>query len=376
MATREDPAVRASLEPFLHGFDEPEGSAVKARDAFYRPEAKADAGPQEGTGLRHIVVCLDRSSAGEAALPFGFALACTGHARITLLHVLRPDRERNAGALEWEISRIEARQYLEGLRTRVEEKGFDARTAVVQGDPSQQIVQFAWETHADLIVLASHGERGGNEWALGSTALKVLARSQTSVLIVPRGFLEYTDERSIRLRRIMVALDASVRSECVLPTAERLAQHHGAELVLAHVVPRPELTLPAPATEEDIELADRLHRRNHRVAENYLAQLSARLAGRGIRVNTILESRGHGARTLRRISEREEIDLMILSAHGSAGGSDRLHGSVMQHLASDPTTPLLILQDLARDEIRRLTETRFIRKAPRQVTIPKSENRR
>jgi nucleotide-binding universal stress UspA family protein len=386
MATREDPAVREGTEPSLHGFSgqglsrqefspQSEGASTAEHPPLSTRPAKAEEPSPPGTGLRHIVVCLDRSSAGEAALPFGFALAGTSNAQVTLLHVLRPDPDKTTGALEWEISRIEARQYLEGIRAQAQKDGFDARTAVVQGDPAQQIVQFAWETHADLVVLASHGKRGENDWALGGTALKILTRSQTSALIVPRGGREYTEEPSIRFRRIMAALDCSVRSECVLPTAERLAQNHGAELVLTHVVPKPELTLPAPATEDDIEMVDRLHRRNRRVAERYLSQLSARLAGRGFRVNLILESRDSGARALERIAEREEIDLMVLSAHGNAGSPDRLYGSVIQHLLSDPSTPLLILQDLARDEIRRLTETRFVRKAPRQVTIPRSENR-
>ncbi len=376
MATKEDPAVQDGLEPLLSGFAD-----HRAKERTKPPSHIEDAPdpPETRSGLRHIVVCLDRSAPGEAALPFAYALARTMEARITLLHVLDPGhtvvgQPVPAGALDWEFSRIEARQYLEEIRAGAERDDFDVRTALVQGSAAQQIVQFAWETRADLVVLASHGERGLDQWNLGSTAQKVVSYCSTSVLAVPCEFSRHA-KGTIRFRKIMAALDGSLRSECALPTAERLALDHGAELVLSHVVPKPELTLPAPPTEEDFELVNALHRRNRRVAEQYLSRLSSRLAGRGIRVGTVLEERGETSRTLKRVSEREEIDLTILSAHGSAGSSERLHGSVIQHLVADLATPLLVLQDLPREDLRRLTETRFVRTAPRPTTAPSTETR-
>ena len=61
--------------------------------------------------------------------------------------------------------------------------------------------------------------------------------------------------------------------------ASTLARSHEAQIVLAHVVRRPEMPRQTPPTDEDIELADRMVERNQAEAVQYLDQLRSHLPG-------------------------------------------------------------------------------------------------
>src|SRR5689334_15992346 len=71
--------------------------------------------PRDG-GIRHVLVCLDRSALAEASLSHARFVADAFNAKMTLLHVLAsPEGEQppsRPDALEWELTRREAQQYL------------------------------------------------------------------------------------------------------------------------------------------------------------------------------------------------------------------------------------------------------------------------
>jgi nucleotide-binding universal stress UspA family protein len=52
------------------------------------------------------------------------------------------------------------------------------------------------------------------------------------------------------------------------------------------------------------------------------------------------------ASTLQNLSEQEQIDLLILSAHGYSGEAKWPYGGVTNRFITDGTVPLLIVQDL------------------------------
>jgi nucleotide-binding universal stress UspA family protein len=57
------------------------------------------------------------------------------------------------------------------------------------------------------------------------------------------------------------------------------------------------------------------------------------------------------AASLHGVVEDEEVDLVALSAHGYSGRAKWPYGSVALNFIAYGTTPLLIVQDLSRDEL-------------------------
>jgi nucleotide-binding universal stress UspA family protein len=156
------------------------------------------------------------------------------------------------------------------------------------------------------------------------------------------------DLTGLRYRRLLVPLDCSQRAEYVLPLAATLARHHESQLVLAHIVPKPEMPRRAPLSREDIDLANKVTERNRQEATRYLDQLKSRLS---VDARIVLMVSDNVAASLHELVEREEIDLVLLSAHGYSGGAKWPYGSVTVSFIAYGTTPLLILQDLPPDEV-------------------------
>jgi len=62
--------------------------------------------------------------------------------------------------------------------------GVGVKTAVVLGRPFVEIIQYAREMPADLIVIATHGHSGLKQMLLGGTAEKVVRKAPCPVLTI------------------------------------------------------------------------------------------------------------------------------------------------------------------------------------------------
>jgi nucleotide-binding universal stress UspA family protein len=303
-----------------------------------------------GLSLRHVLVPLDGSSLAECALPWAVAVAQAFAARITLLRVLeRPDLSSSTShhhdAVDLEIRRVEASSQLASIDRDLKARHLTSAIEVRQGRPAEQIVTFAGAHQVDLVVLSTHGEGGLSGWALSSTAAMVVARTRTSVLIVPARIAEGRRIGEIRLRRILVPLDCSPRAECVLPLATALARAHDAELILAHVVPTPEMPRRLPASAEDLAVASRVTERNRLEGGQYLDELRVRL-DRDVQVKTRLVVSSRRARAIRAMADEADVDLVMMAAHGRTGDATERYGSVAARLLEESGRPTIVVQDL------------------------------
>jgi nucleotide-binding universal stress UspA family protein len=100
--------------------------------------------------------------------------------------------------------------------------------------------------------------------------------------------------------------------------------------------------------QDDVELADRLTERNRIEADRYLAQLRSRLSS-DVRIHLLVGV--CPAAVLHELVVEEEVDLVLLSAHGYSGNTRWPYGSVALNFIAYGTTPLLIMQDLSQDEV-------------------------
>ncbi len=302
----------------------------------------------------HILVPLDGSSLAECVLSHTVAVAQAFRSRVTLLRVLErtptPSRTWSVNPLDWQIRKAEARAYLDGLTARLQEAGLQTENALLEGQAAERIIEFAHGHDINLIILSSHGRSGLSGWNISSVVQKIILRAYTPVMIVRAYQPIVSDLTGLRYRRLLVPLDCSQRAECVLPLATALARFHGSQLLLAHVVSRPEMPRRAPPSQEDIELTNQITERNRLEATRYLQQLQSRLSSD---VQTHLLVSDNAAATLHELVPQENVDLVVLSAHGYSGVLKWPYGSVAVSFIAYGTTPLLIVQDLSQDELER-----------------------
>jgi len=133
--------------------------------------------------MEKIMVPVDFSPSGEAALRYASSLARDSGATIILAHVEEPPMaygagEFYAGAADAETSDEVARR-LEAIVPADPAVPYTHR--LLTGEPAHQIVTLAEEEHVDLIVMGTHGRTGLMRLLMGSVAESVVRLSPCPV---------------------------------------------------------------------------------------------------------------------------------------------------------------------------------------------------
>ena len=143
--------------------------------------------------VKRILVPLDGSLIGAAAIPFTEELAHAMNAEIVLLHSVQPVSVvatlAEVGtslpeAAVASVKREEAAAYLDSIKNELGTKRLKASTVVCDGSPAEQIIDYARTNAIDLIAMSSHGRTGIGRWVFGSVTDKVLHAGDLPVLVV------------------------------------------------------------------------------------------------------------------------------------------------------------------------------------------------
>jgi nucleotide-binding universal stress UspA family protein len=302
--------------------------------------------------FQRILLPLDGSVLAECVLPHAAALARAYDSELFLLRVQDSSaaitRPRPVDPLDWQIRKAEAETYLQEIAGRLKNLGLNVQYDLLEGRAAESIITYAHNQDSDLILMSSHGQSGLSPWNVSSVVQQVILRAKRSVMIVRAYEPVVEDMASFCYRRILLALDGSQRAESVLPTAESLARANESQIVIAHVVRRPEIIRRTPPSQEELDLAAQLTERNREEMSRYLTELQARL---DVRVETRILVSDKLTGTLHTLVEDEDVDLVILSAHGYSGESRFPFGGVVISFIDYGITPLLIIQDLSENYI-------------------------
>ncbi|NQU42242.1 universal stress protein [bacterium] len=303
--------------------------------------------------MDRILLPLDRSSLAECVLPHALGIAKVFNSRVFLLVVLDSQevdsRTGPVDPLGWRISRAEGEAYLDKVAERLRAQGVQVDYAILEGYAAERTIDHAKEKDIDLIIMSSHGGTGLSQWNLSSVVRKVVQRAHRSTMII-RAYhppeAEGVDE--LHYRKILAPMDGSRRAECILSLATAICERHGAELVLTTAVGKPAVPRHSPPTQEEQELVSRLMERNRRVAQEYLDHLEDHLS---IPVKNRLLVCEDTALCLHNLVDAEQVDLVLMSAHGYSGKTRWPYGSTATTFIEYGNTALLIMQDVPSEEV-------------------------
>ena len=301
-----------------------------------------------------VMVPLDGSLLAECVLQHVVAIARAFDAKVILLRVLDKKQASEKAQLfdlvNWQINKTGAKLYLEKISTRLQKSGLRIETAVLEGLVAESITEYALKRGVKLIILSSHGRSGLSRWGISSVTQKIIFSAPTSVLII-RAHQPATSELiEQQYTRLMVPLDGSRRAEYVLPMVTLLARFHRSRVYIVHVVKTPEMARQMPLDHEDLELSNRIVTRNREEAIRYLDQVRLQSPLEGIEVQTRLLTSDNAAAALHELADKENIDMVALSAHGYSGYNQWPYGSMVNNFILYSKVPLLIVQDLPAKE--------------------------
>ena len=303
--------------------------------------------------LDHILLPLDGSTLAERVVPHAIALTEAFDSKLTLLRVVFQDEDINShgiiNPMDWQMRKTEAESYLKSIQARLKDIGINSEIQIIEGKPAHQIIEFAKHNDVRLIILSSHGSSGVSEWNINSTVQKVLFRAFIPVMII-RAYQEPFEEiEGLTYKRLLIPLDGSKRAECILPLAESICSAQNSKILLTHIVEEPSMPRQTPLGEEEHALIEQLNSISCEEAKKYMSQVSGQFNQDF--VETIIEKSKKPTASLHDIIDREQIDLVLLSAHGFSGDNRWPYGKITLNFIAFGTTPLIIIQDLSRDEV-------------------------
>jgi nucleotide-binding universal stress UspA family protein len=144
-----------------------------------------------------ILLAIDDSKFAQAALEMLITQSRPQETEVLVVHVTEPITllfapetmaEFNLPTPQLNQLRQEhlkhGRELVAAASAKIRESGFQADSAVYEGDARAEIIDMAAQWHADLIVVGSHGRKGLDRFLLGSVSEYVARHAPCSVEIV------------------------------------------------------------------------------------------------------------------------------------------------------------------------------------------------
>lgn len=140
---------------------------------------------------KRILIATDGSENVKNAVDWGVELARATNAELFAVYVIP---EVSAGISSRGVGWGEAlRQHLkeEGtdatgyVKEKADKAGVKVETAILEGNPTDSILEYAENNGIDLIVMGTLGKTGIRRFLLGSVAENVVRHSTNQVLVVP-----------------------------------------------------------------------------------------------------------------------------------------------------------------------------------------------
>ncbi len=141
-----------------------------------------------------ILVATDGSEHGEKAAKIAIELAKLSGGTVTAIYVADTSRTSHLpdDMLLFSIRELllkEGNEALDFVENQAKEAGVNFERALVEGNPGEEIINYAKKNGTDIIIMGSVGRTGMDKFLLGSVAEKVVRRSAVPVLLIPGGGL-------------------------------------------------------------------------------------------------------------------------------------------------------------------------------------------
>lgn len=291
--------------------------------------------------ITRVLCAVDFSEISQHAFDHAAAIARWYEARLTLLHVFAnlPTLDLPPLALD-DAERERLMTEMRRMAGAVERDGVVEFRIEEAPSVHQEILAQLDATHADLLVLGTHGRSGFQRLFLGSVTEKVIRKAICPTLVVPPRAPDVSAGAPIQFRRILCPIDFSDSSLDALAYAINLAEEADAQLALLHVVEIPPIFIeePAPALE-----LDRLREKVIADARRRLHELIPESARTRSTVETaVIEGRAYRD-ILRHASERQS-DLIVMGVHGRGALDLLVFGSTTHHVIRGSACPVLIVR--------------------------------
>ncbi|MCM1987612.1 MULTISPECIES: universal stress protein [Methanococcoides] len=138
---------------------------------------------------KKVMVATDGSEQNKKAISYGIEFAKLSGAKLYVVYVVDTAAfasiPMDAGwEMMYELLETEGKDASDRVVELGEAQGLEIESAVLEGHPSNEIIEFAEGNDIDMIVIGTLGKSGLDRFLLGSVAEKVTRNSKVPVLVV------------------------------------------------------------------------------------------------------------------------------------------------------------------------------------------------
>ncbi len=143
--------------------------------------------------LELIVVPVDLDQHTQKLVDFAISMANNLHCEIALFHCVESVESVAMGEMamahlshkEFDSTNAKkAEEILHEIMKKTAEKCEKCRSKIAIGDPVDEILNYAENENANMIIIGTHGKQGIKKILLGSVASEVLKRAHCPVLVM------------------------------------------------------------------------------------------------------------------------------------------------------------------------------------------------
>jgi nucleotide-binding universal stress UspA family protein len=292
--------------------------------------------------IAHILCPVDFSGSSQHALDHAAAIARWYEARLTVLYVFANAPVMDVPPLVLEPPERERLMAgMRGMTTSVPpEVPVDFRIGQAF-NVYEEIVAQIGATHADLMVIGTHGRSGFQRLFLGSVTEKVIRKATCPTLVVPPRAPDVPIGTPVQFRRILCPVDFSESSLDALAYSITMAEEADAHLTLMYVVEFHPALIEAPmmpaldlSRVREAAAAEARRRLHELIPESARAYCTVETA--------IVEGRAY--REIHRYATEHQFDLIVMGVHGRGAFDLMVFGSTTHHVIRASACPVLIVR--------------------------------
>ena len=288
--------------------------------------------------FRKILCPVDFSDYSNLALRYASALAKDNQAELIVFHSV-PDLTPAASYLEGnymftvhDALKSNASSKLDDYVSKFVLDDVNIRKIVGQGNSAESVLEISKTELIDLIVMGTHGVSGYESFLMGSVTNRVLHKTSVPVLVVSKTshhFIHEEEDQPVQIRRILCPIDFDISNPWTAGITLSFAQKYNSEIIFLHVIHGNEeewKPLEASALKKLKEIGQPASEE---------------------RCNVRLEVRaGDPERVILRMSESENIDLIIMGHHTRKPLEEIFLGSVARRVVTKSKCPVLVARTL------------------------------
>ncbi|WP_372774770.1 universal stress protein [Mangrovibacterium sp.] len=280
--------------------------------------------------LERILLATNFDQSSESLLENGITLSKTFNSQIILVHVLPENVENEKVRLLLEEG---AEKHLADMGKKMAEEGVKiGKTHLLFGNPYDRITLLADELNANVILIGS-GEISKNDVSqLGTTANKIIRKSNKPVWVVKQG-------KSLDIKKIICPIDFSAESKRALKNTITLARRFNSKLIIFSVCEAYQAdSLRNKAyfdKENERERLVRVSKLNLFLTDFNLTKLS-------YDIEVVV---GHPATEILNAISRHSIDLLVMGTTGKSGLDRLMMGSVTEKVVGKVPCSFVTLKE-------------------------------